>query len=264
MTSAVFFVLIVLGYAAIKIAVKRIKQEHEPEEIDPPMIPLRSVSENAPQAGAGATNGGVCKRERVISVDGETMHKIEFPLTDRQKEEIEASTLGVVEGKIFMHYPSDDAGREGMDEQERLNREVFFWDVSETFEAKSLPDTFAESAAKLFILGKIPESLSLLSGTVMPWFGKPGGGTKYFFKEQETPVDLSMLAKNGSICYVKKIDVSELNEEMLHDGENYLIKYDQKALEFKQGRFHLDNKPIPMWLGFEMGRISVFELLKDQ
>ena len=84
---------------------------------------------------------------------------------------------------VFSHYFDSNTTKNQQDPAWQ-NQAIYFWDEAETFERKSLPDTFLDYEKKLFIINKIPEYITVAGGKAIPWFGKPGGANKYFFPIQ--------------------------------------------------------------------------------
>lgn len=117
------------------------------------------------------------------------------------------SKIPVLDTKVFMHYDSGNEKQKNFEDQGWTNQYVFFWDAHETFERKSLPEDFYNYQHRYFILAKaLPKQINMGAGKVMPWFGMPGNGDKYFLSSNNQHVPIKKLMDAGYFRYVEKLD----------------------------------------------------------
>ena len=102
-------------------------------------------------------------------------HKIDWHINE--------SMLTFYNGDEYMHYFSMETKKNRQDPNWQ-NQGVYFWRNDEDFEKKSLPDYFLNYEKRTFLLDEIPEFINIAGAKAIPWFGKPGGGDKYFFQHE--------------------------------------------------------------------------------
>ncbi|RZS93385.1 glycohydrolase toxin TNT-related protein [Aquimarina brevivitae] len=145
-------------------------------------------------------------------------------------------------GKLFMHYyaPNQKVDKNNPAWQ---NQGVFFWENDEHFDKKSLPDDFLSMETKLFLIQSIPDYIQVAAGKAMPWFGKPGGGTKYFFKYEDNPITLEEAHHLKIMKYVDVITITPDNISILNDRDNYVFNLSDKVT-YKDKEFYLNQQKV--------------------
>ncbi|MDD4604629.1 MAG: glycohydrolase toxin TNT-related protein [Bacteroidales bacterium] len=200
------------------------------------------------------------KKEENASLNSEEKtSKVRFS-TDL-KSKIESSTLKLMTHDLFMHYWSENL-IENKSNPEWKNQAIFFFRYKEPFEKQSLPPHFRELQQKTFIVNGLPESVSVSSGQVMPWFGMPGGGTKYFFQFNDKEIQIKELINKGSLSYVEIVKLSDSNSNILTDRENYFFLMDTSMIQFVKGKFFNNNMEISFSDAVEIGGLEVIKIKK--
>jgi hypothetical protein len=192
------------------------------------------------------------------SIDSDSSNK---RFSAELKVKIEQSRLQLMTHELFMHYWSDDL-KEEIENPEWQNQAVFFWKFKETFEKKSLPPNFQELQKKNFIVNGLPENINVSAGQVMPWFGMPGGGTKYFFQNSDKQIPIDKLAKNNGISYVDVIELSDSNSDLLTKTDEYYFLMDTTMISFDKGKFYFEQKEIPFADAVEIGGLELIRIKK--
>lgn len=174
-------------------------------------------------------------------------------------QQIEQSPLQLMAYRLFMHYFSPEATPNPSD-QAWKNQGIFFWDVDEPFERKSLPPVF-QTYQKLFfyVQAEIP-NVSVMQMTTIPWFGMPGGGTKYAFtlnEKQEIP--LQELSKQGMIQYLQIFPINENTAHLLQKRGEYYFFMDVKKVQYKDRQFYFEGQAVEF---SEAVRLGGFRLVK--
>jgi hypothetical protein len=177
------------------------------------------------------------------------------------KNKIESSTLQLMTHDLFMHYWSDDAV-ENTSDPEWQNQALFFWQYKEPFEMQSLPPHFKGFQKKAFIVNELPESVSVSAGKVMPWFGMPGGGTKYSFSINDQQIQIKDLIDNRALSYIEIINLTDSNSDLLTDRENYSFLMDTNMIKFDKGKFYHRNKEIAFADAVEIGGLELIRITK--
>lgn len=172
------------------------------------------------------------------------------------KSKIEKSRLQLMTHELFMHYWSENL-KEDSKNPEWQNQAVFFWKFKEPFEKKSLPPSFKNIQEKYFIVNQIPDNTSIAAGQVMPWFGMPGGGMKYYFQNEGTQIQINKLANSNAITYVDVIELSDLNSEYLTKTESCYFLMDTNVINFSEGKFFYNQKEIQFSDAVENGSIQL-------
>lgn len=178
------------------------------------------------------------------------------------KKKIEESTLQFMTHDLYMHYYTDDIVEDASN-PEWQNLALFFWKNNEAFEKKSLPPKFDGLEKKAFILNKLPESVTVSAGKVIPWFGMPGGGTKYFFSRNSKEIKIKELADDGSLSYVEIINLTDSNADVLSNHDNYFFIIDNETIRFENGRFYNNGRLIAFADAVEMDGILLIREIKN-
>ncbi|WP_109300015.1 glycohydrolase toxin TNT-related protein [Aquimarina sp. AU474] len=139
------------------------------------------------------------------------------------------------------------------------NQGMFFWKADEVFEKKSLPDDFLQYEQKTFLLSEIPEYIDIAAGKAMPWFGKPGGGDKYFFKYEDSPITIEEARKLNVITYFNYVTLHENNLSILNDRDSYIFQLD-KTIEFRDKEFYYANDKISLSDLYHKGLLKILEI----
>lgn len=177
------------------------------------------------------------------------------------KEKIEKSRLQLMTHELFVHYWTDNL-KEETENPEWQNQAVFFWKFKEPFEKKSLPPNFKDLEKKYFIVNGLPENVSVSAGEVMPWFGMPGGGTKYFFQNSNNQIPINDIAKNNSISYVEVVELTDSNADKLTKLDEYFFLMDTSMISFDKGKFYFEQKEIPFANAVEIGGLELISIKK--
>ena len=155
-----------------------------------------------------------------------------------------------------MHYGQDGlAEKRGDPEWE--NQAVFFWDAKETFPRKSLPPNFDLFPKHYFSFTRTDlGEISLHSGQAAPWFGEPGGGTKYYCEKNGEMLPIGELHRAGLIEYMEIVDFSLITQQMLLDRDHYYFLA-ADALEFIEGWPAVGGKVVPISIICTVGLCSL-------
>lgn len=172
---------------------------------------------------------------------------------------VEKAPLQIVTHELFMHYMTDNL-KDDPNDPSWQNQALFFWTKDEPFERKSLPADFESYPKHFFIFNQLPPDLKLSAGKVIPWFGMPGQGTKYFISYQDNPVPIKLLIEKDVIKKVEVINLTENNSAVLKDRQNYFFIMDQKRLQFKEGKFIHNNVDILFSEAFEKGLLTLVKI----
>lgn len=157
---------------------------------------------------------------------------------------INESILTFNTGDAYMHYFNKNADKNTQDPAWQ-NQAIYFWNANELFEKKSLPDEFLQYEKRTFLIHEIPDYISVALGKAMPWFGKPGGGDKYFFQYEKKPISLEEAEKLNIILYFDYVTITKDNISILNDRDNYVFRLDKSVL-FKEKEFYVDNTKIAL------------------
>lgn len=180
-------------------------------------------------------------------------------LSSELKALVEKSPLQLMTHELFMHYMADNL----VDDPNNpawQNQALYFWTKEEPFEKKSLPADFKNYPTHFFIFNQLPSDLKLSAGEVVPWFGMPGKGTKYFVSHQDNPVPIKLLMEKEIAKKVDLVTLSDNNSNVLQDKQNHFFIMDQKRLQFKNGKFIHDNKDILFSDAFEKGLLTLVKI----
>jgi hypothetical protein len=174
------------------------------------------------------------------------------------KNKIESSSLHLLTHELFMHYWTDNLV-ENHSNPEWQNQAIFFWRYDEPFEKQSLPGHYREFQRKPFIVkGILPENIAVGVGEVMPWFGMPGGGMKYFFQKGREAIRIEDIGKQ--LVYMEIIPLSDENSTILTERDNYYFLMDTRIIRFEKGLFYRDDKETRLSDAVESGEIKVIKL----
>jgi len=97
----------------------------------------------------------------------------------------------------------------------------------------------------------------------MPWFGMEGYGKKLFFLKNGEDVSLKHLTEIGVIRYVKLINLTIENYQILKDRNNYCFLMDESLVTFKNNNFLYKNKAISIAKAYEIGGLKIIELKRE-
>ncbi|BDD01428.1 glycohydrolase toxin TNT-related protein [Persicobacter psychrovividus] len=197
-------------------------------------------------------------KKQSYAIDSESSNK---KFSAELKEKIEQSRLQLMTHELFMHYWSDNL-KEETENPEWQNQAVFFWKFKELFEKKSLPPNFQELQKKYFIVNGLPENVNVSAGQVMPWFGMPGGGTKYFFQTSEKQIPIDNLTKSNAVSYVEVIELSDSNSDLLTKTDECFFLMDTTMISFDSGKFYFGQEEIPFANAVEIGGLELIRMKK--
>lgn len=197
------------------------------------------------------------KGERILGrEDSNSFYKIIRDVSDDVSSKLEASTISLWIGELFMHY-WNDATIEDRNNPEWQNQGLYFWLANEDFPNKSLPPVFEKMNKKFF---RITNTVQTFKGTVIPWFGMPGGGLKMGFGNSNNPTPIKDIEELGYIEYVEIIELSAQNLEILNNRENYTLLANTH-IKFENNEFYLDGKPITLTQAYSIGVINIAKII---
>ena len=180
-------------------------------------------------------------------------------LSPELKALVEQAPLQIMTHELFMHYMKDGL-KDDPSNPAWQNQALYFWSKDEPFEKKSLPAEFDNYPRHYFIFNQLPPELKLSAGEVMPWFGMPGKGTKYFVSYQDNPVPIKLLLEKGVIKKVEVINFTESNASVLQDKQNHFFIMNQKRLQYKDGKFIHNNAEILFSDAFEKDLLTLVKI----
>lgn len=177
------------------------------------------------------------------------------------EEAVNNATLKTLTHPLFMHYYDENLVADPANPAWQ-NQGIFFWSAKESFERKSLPEEFKKLEERHFIVNDVPEEISFLQGTVMPWFGMPGGGTKYYFSESQNEIPIQNLIQSNALTYVELIELTETNTEILNDRSNYYLLLDGDSMRYDPAgdAFYFNNKKTTLGGAYLLGGIRIIKM----
>lgn len=194
--------------------------------------------------------------DKIISAGGYIAHKVVRDLTAKQKESLEKSTIPLTIDELFMHYWRPNLVCKDKNDPEWENMVVFFWKAEEPFPKKSLPPFFEAFQKKYFLLNNSDE-ISHMAGETEPWFGMPGGGEKHVCMIGEEEISIPELHKRGIATYIKQVELTDDNLEILSDRDNYFFLIDARITPYRDGNFYLGGQPISISDAYSIGGIHI-------
>jgi hypothetical protein len=200
------------------------------------------------------------KKEIVVSDEKADLNKLNN--NDQLADAVNNSTLKMLTHELFMHY-YDPTAILNINDSSWQNQAIFFWQASESFERKSLPPNFKEMEHRFFICNGIPDGVILNKGQVIPWFGMPGNGDKYFFSINGENVLLQLLVENNHLQYIELITLTEHNKNILFDRENYYLLLDSKTMSFdpKSDKFFFDGVEVTLGMAFRKDGVKIIRYI---
>jgi len=177
---------------------------------------------------------------------------------------VNRSPLRVITHPVYMHYGLGTTEAQASDiSPEALQHTAdFFWQAEEAFERKSLPDSFKALPCHYFIFLKLPVDLSLTYGAAIPWFGQPGGGTKYCVRRQGQPVSLAELKRLGIITEVAYETLHSQHLLILQDRDRYVIQIRQQDLDTATHRvMDASGKPLSLYQAIKQGKAHLLKMV---
>ncbi len=202
------------------------------------------------------------KGDKFVSTGENIGYKILRDLTEVQKERIEKSTILLSTGQLYMHYWTDNLVCKDRNDQEWQNKVMFFWKAEETFPKKSLPPNFETFKIKHFLFEGDTSKISLQVGQAIPWFGMPGLGEKNVCEMNGNKVTIPELNKLGIVEYIKQVELTSNNFEILTDKDNYLFLIDERITPFQNGNFYLNGQVIPINVAYSVGGIHIIKKIE--
>jgi hypothetical protein len=220
-------------------------------------IPLSKINTLEPYSQAGDSLT-LKKGDEIISLDDEHFLKRRRTVSRRLGKALDEATLDFMESEAYMHYMKDGLEKD-IDDPEYKEQAVFFWGAAEVFSRKSLPPHFETFDERYFRITGEKDGIGVVYGEVAPWFGQPGGGTKYFFTEGDGDhqIPLEEIEKKGIIEYFHFIELTEENSEVLTDSENNYFLTNGQSLEFTEGWPEIGGNQIPISLAYECGLFDI-------
>lgn len=202
------------------------------------------------------------KGDTFISTGDNYGYKVIRQLTDEQRESVDKSTILLRASQLYMHYWTENLVCTDLNDQEWLNKVMFFWKAEEPFPKKSLPPVFETFAIKNFLFVGDTSSVSLQTAQAIPWFGMPGLGEKCVCEINGQKITIPELYKLRLVEYVKPVELTNDNLEILTNREDYFFLIDERITSFKNGNFYLKDKPIPIDVAYSIGGIHIIKKIK--
>jgi hypothetical protein len=197
------------------------------------------------------------KGDEIVQLDEKHFLKRYRDISDALRTALDEATLVFVASDAYMHYMQDNL-EEDMDDQQYLNQAVFFWEATEAFPRKSLPPHWEDFPRKYFRIVGSSDDIGTVFGEVAPWFGQPGGGTKYYFaRSEEDMVTLAQAESSGLIEYFHFVDLTEDNAGILTDREQYYFLTNGRSLDFIEGWPAIGGQQIPISVAYECGLFDI-------
>ena len=185
----------------------------------------------------------------------------EIKTSESLADKVNSSTLPMLTHKLFMHY-FDPNTKADFNNPEWKNQGIFFWTAKEEFEKKSLPPNFKNLEKRFFLINEIPPKLKLSAGKVMPWFGMPGNGEKYFLTNGDSELQIESLLKQNIIQYVEVIELTESNTEILTDRNCFRILLDDETMKYEPSsdKFFFNGKEASLGEAFNLKGIKIIKV----
>lgn len=197
------------------------------------------------------------KGDKILATgDSNYFYKITRNISDKVSSELEASTIPLWIGQLYMHY-WDGTTPEDYNNPEWQNQGLYFWLAEEDFANKSLPPVFEKMNKRFF---RIINGIPVFKGTAIPWFGMPGGGTKMGFGDANNPTSIKTIKEQGYIEYIEIVELSEYNLDILNDRNNYTLLANSN-IRLENNIFYLDEKPITLSHAYSIGVINVAKIV---
>ncbi len=200
---------------------------------------------------------GIYQGDTIVSLGDELNFKVVKSLSQDQKDRLNASTIPILLTQLYMHYWSDGLVCDDPQDQAWKNQAVFFWKAEEPFPRKSLPVEFETLGVRYFIFVESKDEIVLKGGQVVPWFGMPGLGTKYYCEMDNQAVPIAELCKLGVMEYIETAELTPDNLDILTDREQYFYLADEKVAQVKENTFYLHGKPIPIDVAYSIGGVNI-------
>ncbi|MEQ8580340.1 MAG: glycohydrolase toxin TNT-related protein [Marinoscillum sp.] len=180
---------------------------------------------------------------------------------DELTEAVNGATLRMLNHQLFMHYFDENTSPEP-ENPAWQNQGIFFWSANEPFEKKSLPPEFQHLEERYFIVNEIPSKYSVSKGDVMPWFGMPGGGEKYFILSGQSQIPINELISSGSLSYLELVSLTKDNMAMLHDREHYYLLLDSETVRYEPNsdKFFFKNNECSLGEVYKQGGIRIVRM----
>ena len=195
------------------------------------------------------------KGDKIISLGDDLNFKVVKTLSQQEKDELNTSTIPILITQLYMHYWSDGLVCEDPHDPTWKNQAVFFWKAEEPFPKKSLPPDFEAFRVLYFIFVKY--DVLIKGGEVVPWFGMPGRGTKFFCEINGQEISVPELSKMGVIEYVESVELTPDNLGILTDREEYFYLADEKVARVEGHTFFLHGKSIPIDVAYGIGGLNI-------
>ena len=200
------------------------------------------------------------KGDRIISLGDDLNFKVIKTLSQKQKDELNTSSIPILITQLFMHYWEKGLACEDPDDQAWRNQALFFWKAEEPFPKKSLPPVFETFDVRYFVFTNY--DITIKGGQAMPWFGMPGLGTKYFCEKDDQEISIPELAKMGVIDYVESVELTSNNLGILAEREQYFYLADEKVAQVRGDTFLLHGKSIPIDVAYCIGGLNIVRKVK--
>jgi len=199
------------------------------------------------------------KGEAVVSTGDNNIFKVIRSLTDKQKDQIRESTILLRTGQLYMHYQTEYLESVDRTDQEWQNRVMFFWEAEEPFEKKSLPAHFETFVKMYFLFCGDTSKINLKVAQAVPRFDMPGLGNKYVCEISGEEITIPELSKLGLVEYIEMVELTDDNQDILTNKDDYFFLVDDRITPFENGNFYLRGEPITIDVAYSIGGIHIIK-----
>ena len=197
------------------------------------------------------------KGDEIVTIDDYSAFVIINRITKEQQQWLDASTLWFERGKdIFMHYYQRELV-EKRDDPEWKNQAIFFWHANEQFPKKSLPLYF-ESLKKQYFAFKESAlgDVNLIGGQTAPWFGQPGGGSKFYCEKAGQILTIAELYQMNVIEFLEIVEPQKITSQMMQDREHFYF-CTSESIDFIEGWPAINGNIVPVSLVYQTGLCAI-------
>lgn len=197
--------------------------------------------------------------EIIVATQSGDSYKAIRNLTQLQSEKLENSTISIKTGQLYTHFWTEEPDPTDRADPEWQNKVMFFWKADEPFQKKSLPPFFEELPSQYFFFQGDTAKLAVRSGEATPWFGMPGLGEKHVVEINNEMVTVPELQQLGYVEYFEKIELTDKNLDLLTANEQVFLHPINPLLEFDNGQFYFNNKPISISDAYRIGALILIK-----
>ena len=197
--------------------------------------------------------------ELIKTNDDATFYKVTKPLNPFLEHGLHNSTLQIMFAEVYVQHDSSQIKKKECHEYEWFSQKVYFWNIKEKFEKKSLPADYKNFEPKYFILVGENQNISCSSEKVMPWFGFEGLGTRFYCEHNHQKLEVSELVNLGYFQQIKFVELNEINHEILKNREKCFYWIPDSSVTFKNNDFYLNNSKVTIDFIYSVGLLLIAE-----